>query len=133
MSKNHMADVAKMLGVELGEEFELKDYEYNPYKITDGGLIDWQGDEWCNALTGLLLGEVEIIKKPWKPKEGETYYYITKKGNVCETFYSDQYINDLFRIRFGNCFRNREEAEANLDRWVDYLKQPSDTSWHIEK
>ena len=35
---NHMSEIAKLLGVEIGEEFRLSNSEYI-YKIVDNGLL----------------------------------------------------------------------------------------------
>ena len=43
MSENHIADVGKILGVELGEKFDLIKHDVdmdNPYYLTEQGLFD---------------------------------------------------------------------------------------------
>lgn len=80
MSKNLIPEIAKMLGVELGEEFKIKGYDGLTYKLTDNGLelttVDGQKTKWFDhgALNSLLKGKMEIVKLPWKPKAGEQYY-----------------------------------------------------------
>lgn len=81
MSKNLIPEIAKMLGVELDEEFKIKGYGELTCKITDDkGLMaadDSSETGWtpANALFPVLLnGKDEIIKLPWKPKAGEQYY-----------------------------------------------------------
>ena len=74
MAKNYMADVAKLLGVELDEEFKIVDLsnEYKfllNYKFTKNGLYlkDETGAWWLqtNALLHKLLkGEIIIKKLP---------------------------------------------------------------------
>lgn len=67
---NYMKQVAKMLGVELGEEFELIKYDsIFKYKLTSDGLVafspitkDWH--EGNKLLVDLLLGSNEIVKIP---------------------------------------------------------------------
>lgn len=64
--ENKMAEVAKLLGVELNEEFGLKNSNFR-YKITTYGLRKryLTVEEWSNScmLDDLLLGRVEIVKK----------------------------------------------------------------------
>lgn len=80
MSKNLIPEIAKMLGVELGEEFKIKGYDGLIYKLTDAGLelttVDGQKTKWFDhgALNSLLKGKMEIVKLPWKPKEGTEVY-----------------------------------------------------------
>lgn len=68
---NYMKEVANMLGVELGEEFELKRdiSDICRYKLTADGLVafspitkDWH--EGNKLLVDLLLGSNEIVKIP---------------------------------------------------------------------
>lgn len=65
--ENKMAEVAKLFGVELNEEFGLKNSNFR-YKLTTYGLRKRHItlEEWTNSsmLDDLLLGKVEIVKKP---------------------------------------------------------------------
>ena len=65
---NYMPEIAKLLGVKIGEEFRLSNSEYI-YKIVDNGLLrknkpieTWYYDN--SMLRSLLSGEIEIIKLP---------------------------------------------------------------------
>ena len=63
--ENKMAEVAKLLGVELNEEFGLK-YSNFRYKLTRNGLCEkyFTEKEWsCSTmLDNILLGKVEMVK-----------------------------------------------------------------------
>ena len=67
VSMNYMEQVAKMMGVELGEEFTINDSYNSIYKFTKNGLF-WRWDErWLPSgitFVRILCGEDEIIKKP---------------------------------------------------------------------
>ena len=88
MRKNYMAEVAKLLGVELGESFKITsdtqgdypgDYQ-NYYRFTENNCFETSVDgvKWETAtvivLRGILMGDTRIVKLPWKPQEGEKYY-----------------------------------------------------------
>lgn len=64
--ENKMSEVAKLLGVELGEEFTLKNSNFR-YKLTTYGLRKryLSVEEWGTScmLEHLLVGRVEIVKK----------------------------------------------------------------------
>ena len=65
---NYMEQVAKMLGVELEEEFKLNDSDNYKYKITKDGMFMYSefASDWFSAnliLLGVLIGKYEI-KKP---------------------------------------------------------------------
>ena len=125
---NHMAEVAKMLGVELGEEFEIKMpnsscytkamFTDNGLNITDHNILDTI--TWKPYVLGYLLnGSYTIKHKPWMPQYEEPYYYVEEDTSIrCEQWYYDAI--DLNFYKLGNCYRTREEAEANCDKWFEF-------------
>ena len=84
---NIMKDVARALGVELEEEFNIDDY--GKYKLTKDGLVHWSNvyQDWVNSdiFNDLLTGGVKIAKLILTEKEKE---YLSA---VIKPFY----INDL--------------------------------------
>lgn len=124
MTKNYMPEVAKMLGVELEEEFKFKGL--NRFgMITEEGLVCHQRGEtnWDvsdSDLTDLLIGCLETEKLPWKPNRGDTYWYVCWKLNlhtkkweidVSISTYDDNCPPHNLCVDTGNCFKTREEAE----------------------
>ena len=88
MKENKMEEVAKLLGVELGEEFKIEGFNLNIYKIEkDDGLIFWSnpGQKWLNSglLGDLLAGKARIVKLP---KQILTYAEKRYLANVIEPF-----------------------------------------------
>ena len=125
MSKNLIPEICKMLGVELGEEFEIKGYKGLVYKFVDDELIvNSTDDKGCSGLTAnmtlvsLLKGEREIIKLPWKPREGEKYWTfgsVQLQWNVTSyCWYGNP--DDVAMFKAGWVYRTREEAEAALPK-----------------
>ena len=119
---NHMAEVAKMLGVELGEEFMCN----NGYKyvLREDGIVDTDYEKisvyaFSNVLNDLLNGKLVIERKPWKPSEGERYWWVTSNGSVDYCCWTGDMI-DFFTYKLGNCYRTKEEAEVNCDKWVSF-------------
>lgn len=122
MAKNLIPEIAKMLGVELGEEFKIKGYDGLTYKLTDNGLelttVDGQKTKWFDngALNSLLKGKMEIVKLPWKPKKGETYYtfeLLDGKWIVHLLWWAGS-PNGYALLEKGWVYRTQEEAEAAL-------------------
>lgn len=111
---NQMNEVARMIGVELNEEFMVNGTKF---KLTLNGLTR-NNDEtlYCYILTSLLTGELELRRKPWKPIKGEIYYYVTEEGLVWSEDWVDDDI-DLMRYKLGNCYRTKEEAEVDVHKW----------------
>lgn len=80
MSKNLIPEIAKLLGVELGEEFQVKGDDESTYIFTDDGLkVTYDGAIGIAeissdaAFVALVMGKDEIVKLPWKPQMFETY------------------------------------------------------------
>lgn len=123
---NHMAEVAKMLGVELGEEFEVEEYSSRKYRITANGFEKYEDGEWLGnhavdsfIFEKLLAGKYTIKRKPWKPKEDEEYWLVNQRGNVISLAWIDNLLC-ITNYKIGNCYRTREEAEANRDKWAKF-------------
>lgn len=119
MSKNYMEEVARMLGVELGEEFEIEGATIAPYKITEYGLINSLGEDRPQILLSLLKGSKEITKKekPWMPKDGENVFYvnINDNGAVWEDTFTADDLYSVVDLALGWVFKTREEAEAHKE------------------
>lgn len=80
MNKNYMSEIAKMLGVNIGEEFIIQnaDRKENVILAMDGLRIPFphgmaEMDDG-RLLLEVLQGHYEIIKLPWEPKDTEFYW-----------------------------------------------------------
>ena len=60
------------------------------------------------------------LPKPFKPKQGETYYSITPDGEGVDTLHAIRL--DHGSILNGNCFRSKADAQA----WQDAMKSALD-------
>lgn len=127
--ENYMAEVAKMLGVELGEEFEV-DLGSNiltmTAMLTDNGLkvnqtnmiSPTQYSSSC-ILEWLLCGLSTIKHKPWKPKEDDLFYIVGYDGKIIDRYWEECTAYKTY-YRIGNCYRTREDAESNKDKWISF-------------
>lgn len=93
MSKNLMTGICKNLNVELGEEFKVDIYGDRIFKITESGVWEKKSDddgyiweEQLVVLRELLIGDVEIVKLPWKPKKGDVYYTFNLSNDKWSTW-----------------------------------------------
>ena len=143
MAKNYMADVAKMLGVEFDERFEITEHgkTFTCYLKPDGLyklLPEGPGTGKTvlpYILTGVLTGEFEFKKLPWRPKTFEGYYYVywhalsdgwkLKVGAAGEFQISNAV--DTLRVDTGNCFKSYDEAEAQK---YEVFKRLTGKDWH---
>jgi hypothetical protein len=116
-----MEQVAKMLGVELGEVFENISGT-NSYVIYKEGLFStYGGTRRDELLIDLLLGNIKIKKIPWKPKENESYYCVDGYGEVNYFIWSNEHL-DLLLYKIGNCFKTEEEITPEIiKKYIDFL------------
>ena len=120
MSKNLIPKIAKMLGVELFEEFKVEG-DNRTYWFDLDGLHSGEyvaEDEDDAMLHDLLCGDAEIVKIPWKPKKDEDYY--TFGGSDGSWRVSQQHWTyhpfDLALFEKGWVYRTRAEAKSALPK-----------------
>lgn len=123
MAKNLIPEIARMLGVEIGEEFKIKGDDELTYIFTDDGLkvtfaggIEISQISTNSAFVALVEGQDEVVKLSWKPKKGEDYYTfggydgswrVSQQPWTCHPF-------DLALFEKGWVYRTRAEAKAAL-------------------
>lgn len=116
MTKNYMADVAKMLGVELGEEFKM-DGSDKILKFYKNGLCFQCGGAWLRAdsnLIDLIKGGSKIVKLPWQPKVGDEYYYPSfDLKRVSNSRWNDETFDFAYK-EAGMVFKTKKECEEAL-------------------
>lgn len=123
MSKNLIPEIAKMLGVELGEEFKIKGYDGLAYQFVDYGLkLSFQNDIGMTAiptnvaLVNLLNGNDEIIKLPWQPKKGDVYFTFGRLGDkwVVRSLWWGGFPEEYALLDKGWVYRTEKEVQAAL-------------------
>ncbi len=121
---NRMQEVAQMLGVELGEEFKIKGLDDCIFTFNKNELLCSRFDiNTDNTIIKLIKGELEIIKKPFRPKFEEKFYFVNYNGEfwkITETFW-DNSLEDLEDLHIGNCFKTMQEVEQNKQKIIDLL------------
>lgn len=74
----------------------------------------------------------KIVKMPWKPKEGELYWYVRFDANnnsIVTTNRWSQHSFDFTKYIIGNCFKTKEEAEEHIDDVFKILKGEPLVKW----
>lgn len=128
MSNNLMPEIMKMLGVEYGEAFKIRRPGYEVcekgiYAFFEGeGLMkkNKQGVFDSNSsieFEDLCLGNYEIVKLPWEPKQGEEYWTIHfepvgKPRAILYPWMGDK--PDFANLRLNMVYRTKEEAKAHF-------------------
>ena len=137
MRNNYMAEVAKLLGVELGESFKITsdtqgDY-HNYYRLTENNCLEISDDgvEWKTTIAAVLLkhilmGDIRIIKLPWKPREGEKYYVpriAIRPYDRHYCYYWDNSGVDIKRYDMGIVCKTPEEAIALTEKMLEAINE----------
>lgn len=115
---NYMKDVAKILGVELEEEFKIKGFE-PIYKITNYGLVIKTDSNNWREMSGdtflqLIRGDYVIRKLPWQPKKDEKYYTPSPLFDRAIRYCWDDFPLDFALKEVGMVFKTEKECEATL-------------------
>ena len=61
---------------------------------------------------------IEDLPKPFKPKDGEPFYYIYWGEIYCDYGYSESSSTYRSSSQNGQCFRTEEDAQ----KWLDFMK-----------
>lgn len=126
---NYMAEVAKLLGVEIGEEFQICGNGVATVKLTEDGLkiVTMLGPLINNAneicLTKLITGKYKIKRKPWKPKYGDHYWAVS--ADPTEHFHFIKWEgspSDYSNYKLGNCYATMEAAKVNKSKWISFYE-----------
>ena len=118
---NLIPKIAKELGVEIGEEFEISGWDISLWKFDmDKGLMVnhfTNKNMWCEAsgdqYMNLINGEYIIRKLPFEPKKGEKYFVVSVVDKAVWFYIWDGHTKDYCYKACGNCFRTEAEAEKH--------------------
>ena len=121
MAKNLIPEIARMLGVEIGEEFKIKGkgkeeftyrFDSDGLKVTHDSGIELAKIVANVAFVDLVNGKDEIVKLPWRPKEGEKYW----------GFWYSQ-LNDAWLVILYTWSNNPENFAFYKAGWVFHTKK----------
>ena len=131
-----MAEVAKLLGVELNEVFFVKGcsgcytyYSKTYLKFTESGLKDSVNrTSWHSAAAwvwkSLITGALKINKLPWKPSRDDAYYMpsVISIGKYIKLFWTGSK-NDEDSYQQGLVFRTEKEAVELAEEMLDVARK----------
>lgn len=78
------------------------------------------------------LDEYNTGYKRFKPKNNEVYYYVISNGMVGRDYQNDNFTTDIKRYDFYNCFKTREQAEAEAEK-IFIRRQLEDIARRLNK
>jgi hypothetical protein len=135
MNKSYIPEVARMLGVEIGEEFDVLDSDgdakgWNPHRFTEKMMVDCVGGEPSGWLAYYLLtGEYTIQKHPWRPKDEEIFWLVLPDGRTNWGIFRKNKANGLSLLNMGNCFPTKEAAEAAVPEMLAKFEEIKKGVW----
>lgn len=126
---------------EKWEECKTECYKY--IKLEHGEIIaylkDDNGEDKVEERTKCMFEiadftaeDWKIYKEPtknWKPKEGDTYFYISSTGKVISDTFMPCIPSDNDKVPFNNAFQTAEEAEHMVEKIkiINKLRELSNT------
>ena len=132
---NRMAEIAKLLGVEVGEVFQV---DGDPsikdcfFKFSDNDLqlsaVNGGNDTWTAAsdtrLLDILYGRLRIRKLPRKPAIGDMYCYPDPATPLLwwRCSWRDDEV-DNYRLQHGFVFATREEAITKTKKMLEAINE----------
>ena len=129
---NHMAEVAKLLGVKLGEVFFIKEYPSDSkmyLKFTENGLErSLDKDSWAKAAGWvwelIITGALKINKLPWRPSRSDTYYMpsVTSIDKYIKLFWTGSKNNED-SYQQGLVLRTKKEAVELAEEMLDVARK----------
>lgn len=123
-----MGYIAKMLGVELDEVFEViyvEGVEGDKVSIIGMMLFSENGLHRCSftcqnmesedvILSKLLRGVYTVNKLPWRPKNNDIVWFYSRIGSgegAFSTYFNEGSLSNIALYKHGYYFRTKEEAE----------------------
>ncbi len=126
---------AEILGLELGQEFRTvepnsKQESKDVYRIEDDGVYSavrpnaalW-GREQSTIVDRLLSGVLEVVHKPWKPKDGDAYWKWATHIELAQFKHWNGTSTDFACWKLGNCFKTSEEAQSKGKEIMEQIKK----------
>lgn len=114
---------------------KVKTYRYKYIKLEHGDCVAYlkdgsvrpKGEElttWVGCVFGCAdftaedwkIYEEKEKNKSWKPKEGDTYFYISGTGKVIFDTFMPCLPSDNDKVLFNNAFKTAEEAEHMVEK-----------------
>ena len=119
---NKLKEFFELVGVQPNVPFRLMTVKEVPvsgelHHFNDQGcLLNVCGNQ-CHKIPYIVRGQYSIVVEPFKPKNGEMFYYIRCNGSVNQTrFEPNRFISDVTCVASGNCFPTAYVSDEDYQR-----------------
>lgn len=117
---NYMVEVAKILGVKLGEYFQITCNPGHYFLCNDGLVCDETGYMVNAVLNDILIGKLAIKRKPWKPEDDEMFFVVAYDGSIMTKYWDNEATMHRTYYKIGNCYRHFNEAKDYREKWIAF-------------
>lgn len=90
------------------------------YFIDPYGVINAASPTVAGAFPYIREFYKEISLPRWKPKSGESYYFLDDRGKIMQSKWNNTQTDDC-RYEFSNCFKTAEEAGEAINKIKEVL------------
>ena len=125
---NYIAEVAEMLGVQVGKKFKINELETMEFMFNENsfisktidppGYINEQVNN--NILIALITGDYTVKPGPWKPSNDDMFFVVACDGDVMTKYWDDSSTIHRTYYKIGNCYRTTKDAKANREKWISF-------------
>lgn len=111
----------------IPDSFPLKGMVFDLNGYLDDPSVSWRcnGSFRCSEDDWDIIGmweepkiSIEDLPKPFKPKDGEPFYYIYWGEIYCDYGYLERSLTYRSFSQNGQCFRTKEDAQ----KWINFMK-----------
>ena len=134
---NPLKKLINEIGLEVGEKFRIDNTDASTFYFSEGvdgkiSLLSYWDVHQVPTLANsnylyIVLNQPERIEKlPWKHKKGDVYHEIIDVEEDSLMVYKETFAGDIIDYEnyiLGNCFRTKEKAERNKDKYYKRLKE----------
>lgn len=107
------------------ERYVRRVIDKTPHLVALSSTVNLESCSFHAALYDLEGWSLQVTDEPWKPKEGEVYFYPDISNGVSYTIKNKFIINNCHhknRHTAGLCFKTIEEALAAAQKMLDAIK-----------
>lgn len=106
-----------------------KSDDYTGFELSYADSTKQMGNSYAVMQELMFSDKMRIIKKPWKPKTNERFWYVRMDGEFDAGTFDNLSVIHLAMYVSGNCFKTRADAKKHRDDVLKILKGEPLVKW----